>query len=40
MGRLFHTVSREIDGELRLMSELGYDGATLGHHEFDFRPAG
>lgn len=40
MGTLFHTVSREIGGELRLMSELGYDGATLGNHEFDFRPAG
>ncbi|TWC30191.1 5'-nucleotidase [Pseudomonas sp. SJZ079] len=40
MGTLFHTVSREMGGELRLMSELGYDGATLGNHEFDFRPAG
>ncbi|WP_025164781.1 bifunctional metallophosphatase/5'-nucleotidase [Pseudomonas taeanensis] len=40
MGTLFHTVSREIGGELRLMSELGYDGATLGNHEFDIRPAG
>lgn len=40
MGTLFHTVSREIGGELRLMSELGYDAATLGNHEFDFRPAG
>ncbi|HEX5843071.1 MAG TPA: bifunctional UDP-sugar hydrolase/5'-nucleotidase [Pseudomonas sp.] len=40
MGTLFHTVTREIGGELRLMSELGYDAATLGNHEFDFRPAG
>ncbi|MEX6501689.1 bifunctional metallophosphatase/5'-nucleotidase [Pseudomonas zhanjiangensis] len=40
MGTLFHTVSREIGGELRLLSELGYDAATLGNHEFDFRPAG
>jgi len=40
MGTLFHTVSRELGGELRLMSELGYDAATLGNHEFDFRPAG
>jgi 5'-nucleotidase/UDP-sugar diphosphatase len=40
MGTLFHTVTREIGGELRLLSELGYDAATLGNHEFDFRPAG
>ncbi len=40
MGTLFHTVTREVGGELRLMSELGYDAATLGNHEFDFRPAG
>ncbi|WP_137888853.1 bifunctional UDP-sugar hydrolase/5'-nucleotidase [Pseudomonas sp. 2FE] len=40
MGTLFHTVSREVGGELRLLSELGYDAATLGNHEFDFRPAG
>lgn len=40
MGTLFHTVSRELGAELRLMSELGYDAATLGNHEFDFRPAG
>ena len=37
---LFHTVTREIGGELRLMSELGYDATTLGNHEFDFRPQG
>lgn len=40
MGTLFHTVTRETGGELRLMSELGYDAATLGNHEFDFRSAG
>ncbi|CAD5107877.1 bifunctional metallophosphatase/5'-nucleotidase [Zestomonas carbonaria] len=40
MGTLFHTVAREIGGELRLMSELGYDATTLGNHEFDFRPQG
>ena len=39
-ARLFHTVTRETGGELRLMTELGYDAATLGNHEFDFRPAG
>lgn len=40
MGTLFHTVAREMGSELRLMSELGYDAAVLGNHEFDFRPAG
>ncbi|MCY1338436.1 thiosulfohydrolase SoxB [compost metagenome] len=40
MGTLFHTVTRELGGELRLMSELGYDATTLGNHEFDFRPQG
>ena len=40
MGTLFHTVTREVGGELRLMSELGYDAAVLGNHEFDFRPHG
>lgn len=40
MGTLFHTVTRETGGELQLMTALGYDGATLGNHEFDFRPAG
>lgn len=40
MGTLFHTVAREMGSELRLMSELGYDAAVIGNHEFDFRPAG
>jgi 5'-nucleotidase/UDP-sugar diphosphatase len=40
MGTLFHTVTRELGSELRLLSELGYDATTLGNHEFDFRPAG
>ncbi len=40
MGTLFHTISREMGSELRLMSELGYDAAVIGNHEFDFRPAG
>lgn len=40
MGTLFHTVAREMGSELRLLSELGYDAAVLGNHEFDFRPAG
>jgi 5'-nucleotidase len=40
MGTLFHTITREAGGELRLMSEIGYDATTLGNHEFDFRPMG
>jgi 5'-nucleotidase len=40
MGSLFHTVSREEAGELRLLGSLGYDGVTLGNHEFDLKPQG
>lgn len=40
MGTLFHTIAREMGSELRLMTELGYDAAVIGNHEFDFRPAG
>lgn len=40
MGSLFHLVSREQAGELRLMHLIGFDGAALGNHDFDFRPAG
>lgn len=40
MGTLFHTIVREMGSELRLMTELGYDAAVIGNHEFDFRPAG
>ena len=40
MGTLFHTVTREEGGELRLLGALGYDATTLGNHEFDFRPSG
>lgn len=40
MGTLFHTVAREMGSELQLMTELGYDAAVIGNHEFDFRPAG
>lgn len=40
MGTLFHTVTREQGGELRLLGALGYDATTLGNHEFDFRPDG
>lgn len=40
MGTLFHTIAREEGLELRLMHHIGYDAATLGNHEFDFRPQG
>lgn len=40
MGSLFHTVSREEGGELRLLGALGYDAVTLGNHEFDLKPLG
>jgi 5'-nucleotidase / UDP-sugar diphosphatase len=40
MGSLFHLTSREHAGELRLMHLMQYDGAALGNHDFDFRPAG
>lgn len=40
MGSIFHTVSREEAGELRLLKLMGYDAVTLGNHEFDLRPDG
>ncbi|MCA9742345.1 bifunctional metallophosphatase/5'-nucleotidase [candidate division KSB1 bacterium] len=40
MGSLFHTIAREEGGEFQLMGAIGYDAATLGNHEFDFRPSG
>jgi len=40
MGTLFHTVSREEGGELRIMRSMGYDAVTLGNHEFDLKPDG
>ncbi len=40
MGTLFHTIAREESAELRLMHAIGYDAATLGNHEFDYRPEG
>lgn len=40
MGSLFHLVSRQTGGELRLMALSGFDAAALGNHDFDFRPAG
>ncbi len=40
MGSLFHTVSRELGGELLLLKAMGYDAVTLGNHEFDLKPSG
>lgn len=40
MGTLFQTVTREEAPELRMMGRLGYDAATAGNHEFDYRGAG
>lgn len=40
MGTAFHTEFREEALELRLMGEMGYDVATLGNHDYDFRPEG
>ena len=35
MGTPFGAASREIGGELQLMSLMGYDATTFGNHEFD-----
>jgi 5'-nucleotidase len=35
MGTAFGAATREIGGELRLMSKMGYDATTFGNHEFD-----
>lgn len=40
MGTLFQTIFRQEAPGLRLMGQMGYDVATLGNHEFDFRPDG
>jgi 5'-nucleotidase len=40
MGTPFGAASREIGGELRLMSRMGYDATTFGNHEFDLGPDG
>lgn len=39
-GTLYHTVLQEEALELRLMGAMGYDAATFGNHDFDFRPSG
>jgi 5'-nucleotidase len=40
MGTAFAAATREIGGELRLMSRMGYDATTFGNHEFDLGPDG
>jgi len=38
MGTAFGAATREIGGELQLMSRMGYDATTFGNHEFDYGP--
>ncbi len=40
MGTAFRAATREIGGELKLMSRMGYDATTFGNHEFDYGPEG
>jgi 5'-nucleotidase / UDP-sugar diphosphatase len=40
MGTAFAAATREIGGELQLMSRMGYDATTFGNHDFDFGPDG
>lgn len=40
MGTLFQTIYEEEAAELRMLGMLGYDAATLGNHEFDYRTDG
>jgi 5'-nucleotidase len=40
MGTAFGAASREIGGELQLMSRMGYDATTFGNHDFDLGPDG
>jgi 5'-nucleotidase / UDP-sugar diphosphatase len=40
MGTAFGAATREIGGELQLMSRMGYDATTFGNHEFDLGPEG
>jgi 5'-nucleotidase len=40
MGTPFAAASREIGGELQMMSRMGYDATTFGNHEFDLGPDG
>lgn len=40
MGSLFQTGYATTASELRVMGALGYDAATFGNHEYDYRAAG
>lgn len=40
MGSLFQTVYATDAPELRALGAMGYDAATLGNHEFDYRQTG
>lgn len=40
MGTLFQTIYSKEAPELRIMGLMGYDAATLGNHEFDYRAQG
>jgi 5'-nucleotidase len=40
MGTAFGAATREIGGELQLMTRIGYDATTFGNHEFDYGPDG
>lgn len=40
MGSLFQTIYATGAPELRALGAMGYDAATLGNHEFDYRSAG
>lgn len=40
MGSLFQTAYAASALELRVMGAMGYDAATFGNHEYDYRPAG
>jgi 5'-nucleotidase/UDP-sugar diphosphatase len=40
MGTPFGAATREIGGELQLMSRMGFDATTFGNHEFDLGPDG
>ena len=40
MGTAFGAATRETGGELKLMSQMGYDAITFGNHDFDLGPDG
>jgi 5'-nucleotidase len=40
MGTAFGAATRDLGGELRLLSRMGFDATTFGNHEFDLGPDG